>query len=177
MRKAMLAVAAELKTLSDRHRGILKPQVVVDAARDPSSPLHDRFTWDDSVAAEKYRLEEARNLIRLVIEVIPNTDNKPHNVYVSLSQDAAKGGGYRTMVSVLSAAESRAILLEDARREMESFEQKYRTLQEFAVMKKLRGKKRTSAWLGVARQARRGMAWLGWVRIGRQGMARRGLAR
>jgi hypothetical protein len=47
----------------------LRPQDVVDAARDPKHILHDQFTWDDAEAAERYRLMQARELLRIKIHV------------------------------------------------------------------------------------------------------------
>ena len=55
-----------LYALAERHDGKLTPDLVVGAARDPASPIHDRFTWDDSEAAAKHRQNEARALIRSV---------------------------------------------------------------------------------------------------------------
>ena len=46
--------------------GRLTPESVVAAARDPQSPLHDRFEWDDTAAANAWRLVQARQLIRSV---------------------------------------------------------------------------------------------------------------
>lgn len=60
---------AELKALEDR-RGRLTAEQVVEAARPDGSALHGCFEWDDSKAAESYRIEQARELIRRVkIEV------------------------------------------------------------------------------------------------------------
>lgn len=65
----MHEVAAELRRLQ-RDDGRVLPADVVDAARDPASPLHAHFTWDDDRAAGLRRLDEARALIRRVrIEV------------------------------------------------------------------------------------------------------------
>lgn len=47
--------------------GTVTPSSVVDDARDPSSPLHDCFTWDDGIAAEKWRREEARLVVQSII--------------------------------------------------------------------------------------------------------------
>lgn len=44
-------------------QGKLTPALVVQTARDPEHPLHERFEWDDSVAAEKWRLEQGHQLI------------------------------------------------------------------------------------------------------------------
>ena len=50
--------------------GKLTPAEVIDAARDPDSPGHRVFEWDDDKAAHQHRLEQARQLLarRVVIE-------------------------------------------------------------------------------------------------------------
>ena len=55
-----------LKGIQNKNGGILRPENVVETARPPKSSLHGFFTWDNSEAAEKWRLEEARTLIRTV---------------------------------------------------------------------------------------------------------------
>ena len=49
--------------------GSLTAKRVVDAARPEGAPLHPEFEWDDPKAAEAYRENQARSLIR-AIEVI-----------------------------------------------------------------------------------------------------------
>ena len=46
--------------------GKLTAAAVVEDARDPSSPLHVLFPWDDERAAYEWRLEVARRVIRQV---------------------------------------------------------------------------------------------------------------
>lgn len=48
---------------------------LLNAARPKSSPLHRLFEWDNAVAGEKYRLEQARFYLR-TIEIVPVTDGK-----------------------------------------------------------------------------------------------------
>ena len=62
-----------LKGIQKRNGGVLRPENVVETARPPGSALHSFFTWDDSEAAEKWRLEEARTLIRTVTIVQVNS--------------------------------------------------------------------------------------------------------
>lgn len=51
--------------------GRFAPNDVVEAARDEDSPLHAFFEWDDSLAAEAHRVEQARRLIRSVrVEIV-----------------------------------------------------------------------------------------------------------
>ncbi len=58
-------VAKRLARLEAKH-GRLTPLMVVDDARDPKSPLHAEFEWDDSLAGEKWRQQQARVLIHSV---------------------------------------------------------------------------------------------------------------
>lgn len=58
-------IAAELEAIENEH-GQLRPEDVVNVASRPDHPLHDCFEWDDSVAAEQYRIDQARTLIRSV---------------------------------------------------------------------------------------------------------------
>lgn len=44
------------RLLEMENDGRLTPAEVLEEARNPESPLHDQFTWDDTEAAEKYRL-------------------------------------------------------------------------------------------------------------------------
>jgi hypothetical protein len=55
----------ELQSIYDQH-GQLTPMLVLDQARAAEHPLHDRFEWDDSAAAESWRREQAHRLIRSV---------------------------------------------------------------------------------------------------------------
>ena len=59
----------------------LKPAKVVDESRPEAAPLHPVFEWDDKVAAEKHREDQARHLIRSV-RVINPYDEKQERTYV-----------------------------------------------------------------------------------------------
>lgn len=79
----------ELERLRKLNGGI-RPQEVVDAARDESSPLHAAFEWDDSVAAEAHRRQVARTLCRSIRVVVKTENNgdmtEPMFVHVSVRQ-------------------------------------------------------------------------------------------
>lgn len=55
--------------------GEVKPQELVDTARPTSSPIHDAFEWDDSIAGEKYRLIQADTWIRNVTIIIEDKED------------------------------------------------------------------------------------------------------
>lgn len=55
----------------EKQNGIVRPENVLDRARNKRSKLHKAFTWDDSEAAERYRLQQASMMIRSIkVEVI-----------------------------------------------------------------------------------------------------------
>lgn len=62
-------VQTVMQALYDAH-GRIESKALVDAARPETSPAHNAFEWDDAVAAEEHRLQQARRWIRIVkIEV------------------------------------------------------------------------------------------------------------
>lgn len=91
-----------LQTL-ERETGRLLPDDVIEAARDPSSPLHPYFTWDDTEAAIKQRRHEARQLIRRVKIEITHYD---HTIrvcpYIRDPESNMKEAGYRNVTSAMT---------------------------------------------------------------------------
>jgi len=127
-----VAIQKELETIRKRHNGLLRPADVVEFAKDKATALHGQFTWDDGKAAEEYRLWQARMIIRVTVSVMPKVE-KECRAYVSLMNDRQRdGGGYRSMVSVLSDAERREALLQEALAELNVFRRKYALLKELA---------------------------------------------
>lgn len=82
--------------------GKLTPEEVVSTAQNPEHPLHPYFDWDDSVAASKWRLEQARGLIRSVtVKVVMENDRLiPAPVYVRDPDAASASQGYVAMSSL-----------------------------------------------------------------------------
>ena len=125
-------IESELKRIAAENEGLLMPEIVVNSARPESSPLHSRFEWNNGKAAEAYRIWQARQLIRVVIETLPGA-NGTSEVFVSLSSDR-KHGGYRVMAEVLSVAKMREQMLADALAELELFRDRYKRLRELAAV-------------------------------------------
>lgn len=100
------------------HDGRLMPADVVKAARDEDSPLHSSFEWDDTEAAQKYRLHQARALIRTV-KLMVTVREVPVSVpyYVRDPEADAKQAGYRTVVSLRSEEDvARAAIIDAMKR-------------------------------------------------------------
>jgi hypothetical protein len=112
---------------------VLRPEDVIEFARDPKTALHSRFVWDNGQAAHKWRLHEARNLIRVSIKHVGRAIQTPIRAFVSLKSDRyQEGGGYRSTVTVLSDTERRAEMLRDALADLIAIRRKYNHLQELA---------------------------------------------
>lgn len=127
-------IRCELERLAQASGGELSPEQVVEAARPLDAPLHSSFDWDNSSAAEKYRLHQARNLIRAVVTYLSVDDKVVMcRAFVSLTPDRGKEG-YRLTTAVLSDEERRCQLLQDARAEMKVFRDKYRMLSELGAV-------------------------------------------
>lgn len=93
--------------------GRLSAENVLAEAADPASPLHGHFTWDNDEAGKRYRLIEARTLIRRVrIEVIHR--DMPLDV-VRFVHDPADPGIYRDITHIRRSEEDvarRVMILE-----------------------------------------------------------------
>ena len=108
------------------------PKQIVDMARDEATELHKCFTWDDAVAAEKYRLHEARRIAcHLVIEQEPSEDGKPKEP-VRFFHQAVNGTGYRPTEIIYRNIDEYQQLLDTARAELRAFQKKYSRLTELA---------------------------------------------
>lgn len=68
-------VAVALERIERENGGVLEPRTVWMSARSESHPLHRKFTWNDTKAADKWRDEEARRLIRAVYRRVVCPDN------------------------------------------------------------------------------------------------------
>lgn len=71
-----MSVRDQLQAIYDEHKR-LTPSIVVTVAADPAHPLHERFVWDDSEAARRYRLVQASGLIRSVSVVVEREEDRP----------------------------------------------------------------------------------------------------
>ena len=120
-------IGLALAKIAEQQKGRLTPPAVVEAARDTRNPLHRHFEWDDAVAAESYRLDQARALIRSVA-LVGDGDAEPAPAYLSI---ADKGGtAYRAMAEVLDSADLQSAVLAAAERDLAAFEKRYRQLKD-----------------------------------------------
>ena len=124
----------ELREIAAQNDGMLRPEDVVDFAKNPTTALHGCFTWDDTEAARAWRLQQARQVVRVMVAVLPGGDPLKYRAYVSLKEDRYNNLGYRAMVDVMSDGRLREIMLVEAMAEMQVFMAKYENLNELAAI-------------------------------------------
>jgi len=129
------AVLDAIRNLGDR----AGPADVLQAARDPLSPLHPYFVWDDGDAAHRYRLMQAGVLLRRVryqiVRVDPETrvvQVKTVRATVSVPEERKRSNSksYGETVKVMSDDDKRANVLRGIVRELMALRNKYRVYSE-----------------------------------------------
>ena len=131
-----IATAKEvLEDLASKH-GKLTPELVLNAAKAKSSPIHGLFCWDDSQAAIKYRLVQASELIRRVkVTIVSNGEPIRVRAYVNVrdgEESLSEQGVYVSISDSIANPSYRDQLLKAARRDAIAFREKYSALAELA---------------------------------------------
>lgn len=126
------AAGEAIERLTKRHNGVLEASDIVEAARPETSPLHDHFQWDDAAAAELYREDQARELVRsLTIDVSrSNLEARPIRAFVNVETGGERG--YVPTVTAMSSAELRLQVLARAWDELEAWRARHAELTEMA---------------------------------------------
>ena len=111
------------------------PELLVELSRDPSSPTHNEFEWDDTVAAQKYRTEQARLLIAH-IRVIKEDEHEEEYKIRAFVSTPGRNSVYVPLQDALNNESYRDHLLKQAKADSEIFLAKYRRLEELAAVTK-----------------------------------------
>lgn len=106
------------------------PENVLNKARDEETELHKCFEWDNKVAGEKYRLIQARDIIRHFVIVTPEESEEEEPIKVRSYQITTARNVYEPTKVFLQKPDEYAALLERAKNELEAFKQRYKILTE-----------------------------------------------
>ena len=117
--------------------GRVEMQALVDNAKPKDAPLHREFDWHNATAANKWRLEQARKIVQSV-EYVPK-DSPPVRNYHSIETVTIEPGeepkivrAFRSIDDIMECPESRADILLQAIRDVQSLRKKYGALQELS---------------------------------------------
>lgn len=116
-----MTIDEELRGLAEANRGQLTPDQVVQAARVEGTALHKHFlargAWDDPVAAGKYRVALARELIRTCRVIVTTETLHVPAPYFVRDPASAPGQGYSTLPRLRSNEENaRAAVIDEFKR-------------------------------------------------------------
>jgi len=99
---------------------------ILDYARDENTELHKCFEWDDSIAAERWRLQQARLIVGNLVYQEPEKQ-EPTKIRVLQSTE---NNTYKPVRLILQNKSEYEQLLEQALAELHAFKERYKNLSE-----------------------------------------------
>ena len=108
---------------------ISNKKVLEYAKNNPNSELHKCFTWDNEVAGELFRLEQATNIMcSISISYEKNNEEKRTRVYVKTKSDEEGKRTFKKLIDVLEDDEEYKKLCDDAKADINRTQEKYREI-------------------------------------------------
>lgn len=120
-------VAGEVCEQLERE-GRLTAQDLVDVSRDENAPLHGVFEWDDSIAAEEWRKQQARCVINSIVIRSEQESVEPVRAFFKVE---TTGNHYESVYTIIKTPDKREMLMRQVLEEMQSLRQKYANIAEF----------------------------------------------
>lgn len=122
----------------EKRDGVITSESLLDSARDSKSKIHKLFEWDDAVAGEQWRLQQARNVLHnLKVTVIKTEDEEPKKIRAYMNTNPARAKGtYMNVNEALSKVDAREGILIRAKKELIAFVDKYSELEELSDVTK-----------------------------------------
>jgi hypothetical protein len=133
-------IGGELDKIAAAHDGRLQAADVVEAANPAGHPLHRHFEWRNNVAAQMWRQEQARSLIRSIEVVMDDNGGEERTApaYVSVVDS---GRSYRAIREVLTSSKLQLSMLVQAERDLRNWQNRYRELTDICeVVREARGR-------------------------------------
>lgn len=125
-------VGEEIKSLSGKDGDKpVKPQEIVEYARNnKASELYKCFEWNDSLAAERYRLVQARNVVNSIIYVVETVEEGKEPQKVKVFMQTEYGSGYQPTEVIVKNEDKYQKLLQQAYKDLKVFKERYYMLTE-----------------------------------------------
>ena len=118
-------VAEEIIAIGDE----ATPAQILEKGRSEETELHKCFEWNDSIAAEKYRLSQARKICEvLVIQRLPDAPKEAPEIRIFHKTENT--GGYKPINRIVQNDDEYQKLLQRAFAEFHALKIKYQNLQE-----------------------------------------------
>lgn len=147
-------VGMELEAIYEEN-GKLTPPLIVEDARNADRETHRLIEWNDSAAAENYRLEQARYIVRNII--IVRSEPAPEKTEPKVIQihsesnpqapeakvikfrafenvDVEEGRYFMPIQDAVNRDDTRNYMLDQALKALKSFRSKYGMIKELAIV-------------------------------------------
>lgn len=116
----------------ERRDGSISSSSLVEEARDESSEIHALFEWDDKIAGEQWRLQQAKIVLScLKVTVKDSDDEMPRKIraFVNTNPERSKGV-YMNIEDAMSNYDTRNGVILRAKKELMAFLDKYSSIKE-----------------------------------------------
>lgn len=133
-------VAEELERIRCKYDKKLRPMDILVESSKAKAKLRDFFEWDDTVAGHEYRLWQARQLTRAVIEVVID-DGKTTSFakYVHVAKSEKDDGYYQEIDVLVTNVDEFKLALVEAIARLQAAEYAVKVLRQKARGRKVRG--------------------------------------
>ena len=106
------------------------PHEIVEFAKNPNTELHKCFTWNNDLAAEKWRLHEARQIVCSLVIVESNSDRE-NDTQIRVFHKTDNEDGYKPLKFILQNKDEYKKLLERCLYDLRNLKKKYQNLSEY----------------------------------------------
>lgn len=108
-------------------------ELIVEFARDPKCPIHKYFDWDDTSAAHKYRLQQARKMINCVLYIKDDgmKYDTPKAISVKIKGDT---GVYMDTQEISRNPDIHDMVMEKALKDLKGWQIRFARLREIPEM-------------------------------------------
>lgn len=116
-------------------KGTLTAENLVDISRPEDAPLHEAFDWDDQIAAEKWRKEQAGCIIRSIVIVADEETGaqaEPIRAFFSIVPAEPQ---YESINAIIKDQNKYQDLLALALKELMAFSKKYQQIKELSPVR------------------------------------------
>ena len=114
--------------------GEVTPALVVDDARPVNALLHPLFEWNNTRAADQYRLYQARHILNSIVTVNPEKPDAKPMRYLLVVNETGEGRSYVPTPIIMSDAQLRAQVISRALREARAWQARYQEYMELAAI-------------------------------------------
>lgn len=123
-------VGEEIEKLEKENEGALLPSTIVRAAKPKNSKLHPCFEWDNRKAADAYRENQARELLRKITIVYIDDNDKKDEIRAFHNIKHENNESYYTSIErVVNDEELQENVLDQIKAELIAIKRKYKQFQ------------------------------------------------